>query len=82
MTSRNKSWLRLSYGKADRIAAIDDSRGRTVAYGYDELGRLASVTYPSGEVLHYEYDGMQHLLTFSVAPDAKATPPSADAQRI
>jgi len=72
----------LSYGKADRIAAIDDSRGRTVAYGYDELGRLASVTYPSGEVLHYEYDGMQHLLTFSVAPDAKATPPSADAQRI
>jgi len=74
LTSPNKSWVRLSYGKADRIAAIDDSVGRTVAYGYDELGRLASVTYPSGEVLHYEYDGMQHLLTFSVAPDAKAIP--------
>jgi YD repeat-containing protein len=74
LTSPNKSWLRLSYGEADRVAAINDSRGRTVVYGYDELGRLASVTYPSGEVLHYEYDSTQHLLTFSVAPDAKAAP--------
>jgi YD repeat-containing protein len=74
LTSPKKSWLHLSYGKADRIATIDDSRGRTVAYEYDELGRLASVTYPSGEVLHYEYDSTQHLLTFSVAPDAKAAP--------
>jgi YD repeat-containing protein len=74
LTSPNKSWLRLSYGEADRVAAINDSCGRTVVYGYDELGRLASVTYPSGEVLHYEYDSTQHLLTFSVAPDAKTAP--------
>ena len=64
MTSPNKSWLRLSYGEADRISEINDSRGRTVLYRYDESGRLVSVTYPSGEVLRYEYDSMQHLLTF------------------
>jgi YD repeat-containing protein len=74
LTSPNKSWLRLSYGEADRIAEINDSRGRTVLYRYDESGRLASATYPSGEVLHYEYDSTQHLLTFSVAPDAMAAP--------
>jgi len=74
LTSPNKSWLSLSYGEADRVAAINDSRGRTVVYGYDKLGRLASVTYPSGEVLRYEYDSTQHLLTFSVAPDANSTP--------
>jgi YD repeat-containing protein len=74
LTSPNKSWLRLSYGEADRIAEINDSGGRTVLYTYDEPGRLASATYPSGEVLHYEYDSTQHLLSFSAAPDAKATP--------
>ena len=73
LTSPNKSWLRLSYGKGDRIAEINDNRGRTVLYSYDEPGRLASARYPSGEVFHYEYDSMQHLLTFSVAPDATAT---------
>ena len=74
LTSPNKSWLRLSYGEADRISEINDSRGRTVLYRYDEPGRLVSVTYPSGEVLRYEYDSMQHLLTFSVARDDKTRP--------
>jgi YD repeat-containing protein len=53
---------------------FDDSRGRTVRYAYDEPGRLISVTYPSGEVYSYEYDSTQHMLTFSVARDAKAVP--------
>jgi YD repeat-containing protein len=74
LTSPNGSWLRLSYGPADHIIEIDDSRGRIVRYDYDEHNRLTSVTYPSGEVYHYEYDNTQHLLTFSVAPDAKTAP--------
>jgi YD repeat-containing protein len=74
LTSPNKSWLRLSYGAGDRIAEINDSRGRTVNYSYDEHGRLVSVTYPSGEVFYYEYDNTQHLLTFSVAANAKTAP--------
>ena len=74
LTSPKKNWLRLSYGAGDRIAAIDDSRGRTVLYRYDERGRLVSVTYPSGEFFRYEYDDTQHLLTFSVAPNAKTAP--------
>jgi len=74
LTSPNNSWLRLSYGPSGHIAEIDDSRGRAVRYGYDRQNRLISVTYPSGEVFHYEYDGTQHLLTFSVAPDAKTAP--------
>jgi YD repeat-containing protein len=64
----------LSYGPNNHITEIDDSRGRTVRYGYDGGNRLTTVTYPSGEVFHYEYDGTQHLLTFSVAPDAKSAP--------
>jgi YD repeat-containing protein len=74
LTSPNGSWLSLSYGPRDHISEMKDSRGRTVRYGYDEQNRLTTVTYPSGEVYHYEYDGTQHLLTFSVAPDAKAAP--------
>jgi YD repeat-containing protein len=64
----------LNYGPSDHIVEISDSRGRTVRYGYDERNRLISVTYPSGEVFHYEYDNTQHLLTFSVSPDAKTAP--------
>jgi len=64
----------LSYGPNDHIIEINDSRGRTVRYGYDEHNRLITVTYPSGEVYHYEYDSTQHLLTFSLSPDAKSAP--------
>jgi YD repeat-containing protein len=74
LTSPNKSWLHLSYGTGGRVAAIDDSQGRTVRYGYDVRGQLVSVTYPSGEVYFYAYDGTQHLLTFSVAVNAGAVP--------
>jgi YD repeat-containing protein len=74
LTSPNKSWIHLTYGPDDRVAKIDDSRGRTVRYAYDELGRLIGVTYPSGEVYSYEYDSTQHMLTFSVAQDTKAVP--------
>jgi YD repeat-containing protein len=73
LTSPNKSWLRLIYG-AGGIYEIDDSRGRMVRYGYDSLNRMVSVTYPDGEIFHYEYDSLQHLLTFSVAPDAGTAP--------
>jgi YD repeat-containing protein len=45
-----------------------------VRYGYDERNRLVSVVYPSGQVFHYEYDSAQHMLTFSVAANAAATP--------
>ncbi|MCU1247664.1 MAG: Teneurin-3 [Edaphobacter sp.] len=74
LTSPNKSWLHLSYETGGRVAAIDDSKGRTVRYGYDGRGQLVSVTYPSGEIYIYTYDGAQHLLTFSVAQNAGAVP--------
>jgi len=74
LTSPNQSWLRLTYGPANHIAEIDDSRGRDVRYGYDGRNRLTSVSYPSGEALHYEYDDQQHLLAVSVSPDATTAP--------
>lgn len=74
LTSPNKRWISLSYGNGPAIAEIADSRGRTVHYGYNNLGQLTSVTYPSGETYYYEFDGTQRLLTFSVAPDAKTAP--------
>jgi YD repeat-containing protein len=74
LTSPGKQWISLSHGPANTIAEILDSRGRKVSYQYDQRNRLISVTYPSGEVHSYEYDDQQHLLTFSVAPDAKSTP--------
>jgi YD repeat-containing protein len=74
LTSPNKSWLHLSYGTGGRVVEINDSKGRTVRYGYDERGQLVSVTYPSGEIYIYTYDGTQHLLTFSIAQNAGAVP--------
>jgi YD repeat-containing protein len=56
------------------IVAIDDSRGRTVRYGYDDRNRLISVSYPSGQMFHYEYDTTQHLLSLSVAPNGSNPP--------
>lgn len=72
LSSPNRSWLQLTYGPANRIAEIVDSRGRDVRYGYDARNRLTSVSYPSGEVFHYEYDDERHLLAVSVSPDANA----------
>ena len=74
LTSPNGNWLHFTYGPGEWVARIDDNRGRTVKYAYDERGRLTSVTYPSGEIYSYAYDGTQHMLTFSVAPDAKTVP--------
>jgi YD repeat-containing protein len=74
LTSPNKSFLSLSYGPSDRIAAITDSRGRTVHYVYNEHGQLITVAYPSGETLTYTYDATQHLLTFSAAPNGAIAP--------
>jgi YD repeat-containing protein len=70
LISPNRSFLSLSYGPGDRIAAITDSRGRIVHYTYNQRGQLITVAYPSGEVLSYTYDTTQHLLTFSAQPDA------------
>jgi YD repeat-containing protein len=74
LTSPNKSFLSLTYGPSNRIAAITDSRGRTVRYVYNERGQLISVAYPSGEALTYTYDATQHLLTFSATPNAITAP--------
>lgn len=74
LTSPNKSWLRLSYGPGGRVVSIEDSKNRVVRYGYGDRGLLTTVTYPSGEVYSYTYDGAQHLLTFSVAQNAQASP--------
>lgn len=73
LTSPSGSWLRLSYDEANRISEIHDSRTRSIHYSYDQPGRLSTVTYPSGETFYYEYDDKQHLLSFSVAPNDKAT---------
>lgn len=71
VTSPGNQWISLTYGPANTISEITDSHNRTVKYGYDDRKRLISVTYPSGEIYSYQYDDGQHLLTFSVAPDAK-----------
>jgi YD repeat-containing protein len=73
LISPNKSWMHLIYGPGG-IAEIDDSRGRKVRYTYDSLNRMVSVAYPDGAVFHYEYDNTQHLLAFSIAPDATTVP--------
>jgi YD repeat-containing protein len=73
LTSPNGNWIRLNHGPQGRIEEIVDSQGRRVRYDYDERNRLTTVTYPSGEVYQYTYDDTQHLLSFSVAPDAHST---------
>ncbi|WP_187143178.1 DUF6531 domain-containing protein [Terriglobus albidus] len=74
LMSPNKNWLHLSYDPGGRIVLIEDSKGHVVRYSYDERDLLTTVTYPSGEVYSYTYDGTQHLLTFSVAQNAQASP--------
>jgi len=74
LTSPNQSWLQITYGPANHIAEILDSRGRDVRYGYDDHNRLIAVSYPSGEIFHYEYDEQRHLVAVSVAPDANTAP--------
>jgi YD repeat-containing protein len=74
LTSPHDRSVAVSYDLLGRIDQVTDSTGRTVRYGYDALNRLTSVTYPSGEVSRYAYDATQHLLEFSVAPNAHSAP--------
>ncbi len=74
LASPGGKWIALRYGTAGHIREIEDSTGRIVSYTYDDKNRLTGVTYPSGEIYSYTYDDNQHLLTFSVAPDAQTAP--------
>jgi YD repeat-containing protein len=74
ITSPNGSFVGVSTDDGRRILAVDDSRNRTVLYGYDAVHNLTSVTYPSGEMYHYAYDGFQHILSVAVSASANSQP--------
>ena len=44
-----------TYDTRNRVTEYTDSNGKSVRYGYDELGNRVSVTYPGGEVVRYTY---------------------------
>ncbi len=74
VTSPNGSFVGVATDDDRRILAIDDSRDRTVLYGYDAAHNLTSVTYPTGEIYRYTYDDTQHILSAAVSADAHSEP--------
>lgn len=38
-----------TYDAMNRVTSVTDYEGRTVKYGYDQLGNRISITYPGGE---------------------------------
>jgi YD repeat-containing protein len=56
VTSPNGRWLKFSYDWANRVSAVEDNIGRTVAYTYSG-SELASVTDPEGNVTTYGWTG-------------------------
>ena len=41
-----------------------DVNGKTVKYGYDEIGNILSITYPGGEIVRYSYNPDSSLESF------------------
>lgn len=72
LTSPEHNWIKLTYGPENHIARLDDSRGRSVLYGYDDRNQLTTVTYPTGEILRFTFDNSHRILTFSAAPHSGA----------
>jgi RHS repeat-associated protein len=44
-----------TYDALDRMTAVTDALGRTLAYGYDAAGNRTSVVYPEGSVVRTSY---------------------------
>ena len=42
-----------TYDELNRVTSYTDANGKTVKYGYDELGNLVSLTYPGGEIFFF-----------------------------
>ena len=47
--------IRRTFDAGNRVTACTDSNGKTIRYGYDELGNRVSLTYPGGGVVRYAY---------------------------
>ncbi|MBR1673423.1 MAG: PKD domain-containing protein [Eubacterium sp.] len=45
-----------TYDTMNRVSSVTDVYGRTVNYGYDELGNILYIDYPGGEKVRYTYN--------------------------
>ncbi|ODT75569.1 hypothetical protein ABS71_04315 [bacterium SCN 62-11] len=59
----------LAYDCLDRVIAVSDSLGLTLAYAYDETGQLVSFTDAKNQVMTFAYDDLDRLLTITY-PDS------------
>jgi len=56
MTAVTTAGIHNRYDKAGRLLATKDANGRSLAYGYDEVGRRTSLTYPDSVIQGYQYN--------------------------
>ena len=61
-----------TYDCMNRVTSYTDYNGKTIEYGYDELGNRISLTYPGGEIVRYSYDKNGKLLSVT-DPDGAET---------
>ncbi|MFH1400330.1 MAG: hypothetical protein ABIH41_02325, partial [Nanoarchaeota archaeon] len=50
----------MTYYDDGNLKSTTDSRGITVSYTYDSLGRPTDIIYPNDDDIHFEYDDMTH----------------------
>ncbi len=63
--SDNTNTITRTYDCMNRVTSVTDSCGKTIGYGYDEVGNILYVDYPGGERVRYTYniDGTLYEVT-------------------
>ena len=52
-----------TYDALNRVSSYTDTYGKTIHYGYDEVGNLTTLVYPDNTIVRYTYDVNHNLLT-------------------
>ncbi len=50
-----------TYDSLNRLKTVTDANGKSVTYGYDEVGNRISMTYPGSRTVSYQYDSRNML---------------------
>lgn len=81
--SSTSDYEELGYDVGSNVTSLRKRDGRSIAYGYDALGRLTSKTYPSGgaRAVYYAYDlrGFQTAARFDSVSGSDAVLSAWDA---
>ncbi len=63
--TQNQNILNINLARVniENVKTVTDANGKTIRYGYDELGNILTIAYPGGEIIRYTYYASGQIAT-------------------